>query len=95
MASSITWVIWPIAFWTSRLDTRSRTLSTRTTTTMRGIIASANSVSFQLSHSRKASRPTMASESRNTMVSALVAAAVTWVTSNVSLEMSTPVGCRS
>ncbi len=71
------------------------TLSTRTTTTISGAIAKANSVSFQLSHNRYDSSPTMARESRKTMVSALVAACVTCVTSKVSLEMSTPEDCSS
>ena len=60
---------------------RSRTLISRTTPTMSGVITSASSVSFQLSHSIHASRPTMDSASLKITVSTLVAAAVTCVTS--------------
>ncbi|MNC86638.1 hypothetical protein D3C83_23100 [compost metagenome] len=62
---------------------------------MTGVITSASSVSFQLSQNIHPTSPMIASVSLNMTVRTVVAAAVTWETSKVSLDSRVPDGWSS
>ncbi len=81
MLSSSTCVTPPIALSDSRLIRRMRLENSFTTSAMPGATTSVTSVSFQLSQSSHASSSVTVSVSRTSVVSTLVAAPVTPVTS--------------
>jgi len=95
MPSCSTWVTSPIACCTSRPTRRRRRLNRRTISVMPGTVTRVMRVSCQFRYSSQPSRPAMVMLSLSEMVTAEVAAEVTWVTSKVTLDTRLPLTCSS